>query len=137
MRQRTQGLVWAVLFLALVASQALAAIATTTLRMHGTPIMRAQVLTSAVALTDGEWIDVSGLQPISVHVMGITTATVEVDGSNEATRPANSTHGIKINAGTITADTHEVITRPLRWLKVRVTAYTSGTIHGYLEGHGR
>jgi hypothetical protein len=119
------------------AGPSLAAIATTSLQVHGTVVVRAQLLTSQTATTDGEWIDVSGLSAMSVHIAGITTATVEIDGSNADTRPANNTHGIKLNAVDITADQFVMLTLNLRWLKVRVPAYTSGTIQAYLEGHAR
>lgn len=115
---------------------AMAAIATTSQNVWGVTIVRAQMLTSAVATTDGEWIDASGLRTMSVHVDGITTATVEIDGSNAAVKPADNTHGIKLNATDITTDQVVMMTINVRWVKVRITAYTSGTINAYLEGHG-
>jgi hypothetical protein len=115
---------------------AFGAIATTTISVNGTTVLRAQMLTSAVATTDGEWIDASGLKTMSVHVAGITTATVEIDGSNATTKPADNTHGIKLNATDITTDQVVMMTINVRWVKVRITAYTSGTINAYLEGHG-
>jgi hypothetical protein len=114
----------------------MAAIATTSQNVWGVTIVRAQMLTSAVATTDGEWIDASGLRTMSVHVDGITTATVEIDGSNAAVKPADNTHGIKLNATDITTDQVVMMTINVRWVKVRITAYTSGTINAYLEGHG-
>lgn len=109
------------------------AIATPTIQVHGRTVMRAQLLTNAAAVGNGEWIDVAGFSLLSIHITGITTATVEVDGSNEATRPADATHGIKINATDITANQMVFITANMRWLKVRVTAYTAGSVNAWLE----
>ena len=132
---------WARLLLALwlglvVPGLALAAIAMSTVSINGVLITRAQLLTDAEATGDGEWIDTSSLALMSVHVSGITIATVEIDGSNDAVKPADNTHGIKLNSIDITADQMIVITAPYRWLKVRVTAYTSGTINAMLEAQG-
>lgn len=91
------------------------------------------LLEAAVATGNGEWVEVWGISPISVHVKGITTATVQISISNEPTKPANSDHGIAEGAG-ITADTMVVVTKPARWMKVRVTAWTSGTISAYFCG---
>jgi hypothetical protein len=110
-----------------------AAIATTMITVFGKPIMRATLITAAVGTGNGEWIDTSGMTNMSIHITGITTATVEVDGSNEPTKPADATHGIKLNGVDITANQMFTITVPQRWVKARVTAWTSGTINAYLE----
>ena len=128
---------WGLMFLVMALSAndiALGAIATPTTQVFGTTLMRAQLLTDAITSTDGEWIDVSGLASLTLHVSGITTATVEVDGSNEIVRPANDAHGIKLNATDIASDQIVFLTGGLRWLKVRIPDYTSGTINVYLEG---
>jgi hypothetical protein len=111
----------------------LAAIATTTTSVFGKVIMRANLIPGAVAIGDGEWIDTSGMSAMSIHITGITTATVEVDGSNDPTIPANNTHGIKLNSVDITANQMFTVTVPVRWLKARVTAWTTGTINAWLE----
>jgi hypothetical protein len=96
--------------------------------------VRAQLLTNAGATTDGQWVNVRCIHSLSIHVTGITTATVEVDGSNAPTQPANNTHGVKIGAD-ITANALVALTTPLEWLKVRVTAHTTATINAYLVGY--
>jgi hypothetical protein len=111
-----------------------AAIAIETMQVYGVAIARARLLTDQGATTNGEWVDVSGLSQSTIHVSGITTATVEINGSNAATRPADNTHGIKLNATDITADQLVYLDLQVRWLKVRVPAYTSGTINAYFEG---
>jgi hypothetical protein len=111
----------------------LAAIVTTTTEVLGKVIMRANLIPAAVGIGNGEWIDTSGMSVMTIHITGITTATVEVDGSNEPTRPADATHGIKLNGVDITANQIFAVQVPVRWLKARVTAWTTGTINAYLE----
>jgi hypothetical protein len=112
---------------------ALAAITQTSTTVYGKVIMRANLIPAAVATGNGEWIDTSGMSAMTIHIGGITTATVEISGSNESTRPADATHGIKLNGTDITANQMFTVTVPVRWLKARVTAYTSGTINAWLE----
>ena len=111
----------------------LAAITQTSTTVFGKVIMRANLIPAAVGTGNGEWIDTSGMSAMTIHITGIITATVEVDASNESTRPSDATHGYKLNATDITTNQIFSVTVPVRWLKARVTAYTSGTINGYLE----
>jgi hypothetical protein len=119
------------------AGVSLGAIAVFIIQVEGVPVARAQLLTNAVAITNGEWLDASGMGAMSIHISGITTATVEVDGSNAPTIPANTAHEIKLNTVDITADQMVALTLSMRWLKVRIPAYTSGTINAYLEARYR
>src|SRR5262245_57813214 len=135
MRPRARRI--AVLLLGLLASGygvSLAAIALQTLQLFDHTLMRAQLLTNQAATTNGEWIDVSGFNQFSLDIRGITTATVEIDLSNEAIRPADTTHGTALNATPINADQLVMVNVVARWLKVRVPTYTSGTINCYFEG---
>lgn len=91
------------------------------------------LFTSIVAIMDGEWVDVRGMWPMSVEVAGITTATVQIRGSNALAAPANNTHGVPVGAD-ITADLLRLVDTPMCWIKVRVSAWTSGTISGRLIG---
>ena len=115
---------------------ALAAIATSVITVFGVTVMRAQLLTNAAAVTNGEWIDVSGMRTVTLDIRGITSATVEVDGSNAEARPADNTHGQKLNGTDITVDQVVVVTMPLRWLKVRVVSFVSGNIQALMEAQG-
>lgn len=112
---------------------ALAAITQTSTTVFGKVIMRANLIPAAVGTGNGEWIDTSGMSAMTIHITGIITATVEVDGSNEPTKPSDATHGIKLNGTDITANQMFTVTVPVRWLKARVTAWTSGTVNAYLE----
>lgn len=100
---------------------------------HGRNTVRATLLDAVTALTDGEWINVSGYQPGVVQVKGITTANVEVDGSCQPSRPSNTEHGFTLE--TFTAPGAVRILDPVEWIKVRVVSYTSGTISGYYLGY--
>jgi hypothetical protein len=125
----------ALLLILLSASVAYTAIATTVITVYGKTIIRAQPLVNAVAIGNGEWIDTSGVSTMSIHITGITNATVEVNGSDEAIKPADATHGAKLNASDIIANQMFIVEAPMRWTKVRVTAWTSGTINAYVEAH--
>src|SRR3990167_6184910 len=76
----------------------------------------------AAATDDGAWVDLGPYRTdVSIHVTGITTATVTINGSSAQTIPADSANGVAIGAA-ITADTILTLTAPPRWIKARVTA---------------
>lgn len=95
-------------------------------------VRRATVLDAVEAQGNGTWTSIEGCSNFSIHVTGITNATVVVTGSNAPTEPAAATHGIVL--ATVTSDAIVRIDMPVRWVKVRVSAWTSGTISAYLEG---
>lgn len=101
-------------------------------RIGKTTAYHAHAIVDAVAVGNGSWFDASGVADMTVHVAGITTATVIVSGSNAPTIPADSTHGATL--ATVTADSIVDIQMPVRWIKARVSAWTSGTINAYVEG---
>jgi hypothetical protein len=92
----------------------------------------ATLLSAVVATGNGEWVQVAGYTPITVSAEGITTATVDVRGSLAPVKPADATHGFAL--GSFTTDGALVIENPCEWIKVRVSAYTSGTITAYMLG---
>lgn len=91
------------------------------------------LLDAVVATADGVWVDAKRFKTSSIHVFGITTGTVQVRGSNARVKPADNTDAIKIGSD-ITADGIVSIAYPLRWIKCKVSAYTSGTISAVLQG---
>lgn len=92
-----------------------------------------KLIDAAVATDSGAWVDVRGFANLSLDVtLGGGTATVQLMGSNAPTRPANNVDGRQIGAN-ITADGIVSVTTPVRWLKVKVSAYTSGTINANLQ----
>lgn len=89
-----------------------------------------QLLTNAVADTNGTWVNVEGVFPLSVQVVGITTATVQIRVSLQAAAPAAADH--QIFAGLdIVADGMFPLNFPVRWIKARVTGWVAGTINAY------
>ncbi len=109
-------------------------VAVETNRVQGVTTMKATLLDAIVATGNGEWIDVSGLEKYNIHTSGITTATLQIRGSNDETKPSDATHDIQLGSD-ITADGMKQFTTPLRWLKVRVTVWSAGTITTVIEGH--
>lgn len=91
-----------------------------------------QLLEGVTDVDDGVWVDVSFFQKMTLQVSGITTATVQVRGSLDLSKPANNTDGFQIGAN-ITADAVQEITTPVRWLKLKVSAFTTGTISALLH----
>jgi hypothetical protein len=99
-------------------------------------VVEAQLLTSAVATTNGEWIEVTGLLPISFQVDGITTATIQLRGSSKPTIPSNSSDEYQLGSN-ITVDGLYSLDAPVRYVKVKVSSYTSGTINVYMVGYSK
>lgn len=100
---------------------------------------------SAVATADGVWIDSAHYTELSLTLSGVTTAAIQVRGSDDLTKPANSTHGQPVTVALTTGTTaaaatvnvtnangsmYVVGTLP-RWVKVQVTAWTTGTLVCY------
>ena len=93
----------------------------------------AALLTAAVAATDGIWFNLGGINPVTVEVAGITSATVEIRVSNAQTQPLNTVH--ERQAGdVIKKDGVFIIDYPVEWIKARIVSYTSGTIDANLVG---
>lgn len=102
-------------------------------KVHGRLILREELLSGVSSSDDGVWAEVSPFTPFSIDISGIGSATAQIRCSNDASRPADNTHGRQ--AGTdITTDGLYGITEPVRWVKVRISAYTSGTINANMEG---
>lgn len=94
----------------------------------GSYVRRWRLIDAKVATGNGVWVDTGPFtENGTLHVDGITTATIEVRGSDATAKPADNTHGDIIGSAQ-TADVHLDLTNVPRWLKVRVTAWTSGTI---------
>lgn len=96
-------------------------------------LKEATLLNAVVATSTGSWIDVTAWNRITVDIKGITTATCQIFGSCEPTKPTDATDGRQIGSN-ITADASSEITRKLKWLKVKVSAWTAGTIYAYAVG---
>ena len=91
------------------------------------------LLTNQAANTDGIWQDCRGISPLSVHVNGITDATVQIRVSMQTTQPANSVHALQ-GGFDITADAVVTLEYPAKWIKARVLNYVAGTINAQVYG---
>ena len=93
----------------------------------------ATLLDNVAGTTDGEWIDVRRFRRKTIHVKGTFSATVKIAGSCEPTMPANNDNGVQIGSD-ITAPAIVEVGPVIKWLKVYVPAYTSGSISAYFFG---
>jgi len=91
------------------------------------------LLDGVQALASGTWVEVTSWRRLTIHVKGIVTATVQIRGSCAPTKPADASDEVQIGAD-ITADSLIEITRKLKWVKAKVTAYSEGTLYAYAVG---
>jgi hypothetical protein len=85
-------------------------------------------LIDAAASTDnGVWIDTGQLDHGSIHIIIATTATVQIRGSDAATVPANATDGYQVGSDVTATGGFDISNLP-RWLKAKVSAWTSGQV---------
>jgi len=123
---------WAVL-LVLIPSLVWAATVPTVADVYRQIRVAAQLLSGATSTGNGTWMDANGLNHMLITVRGITTATVEIDLSNDLAEPLATDNGLTLGAP-LTADGFVQADVTARWIKCRVTAYTSGTINCVLQG---
>ena len=86
-----------------------------------------KLIDAVSATSDGVWIDATMLQHGSIEVTIATTATVQLRGSNAASKPANSADGFQIGSD-ITASGGFAIEHLPRFLKAKISAHTSGAV---------
>jgi hypothetical protein len=101
----------------------------TLLDRHG---VRYKLLDVETAISNGVWVEIPpGYVNHTVHVKGITNATVKINVSNDETKPTNAAH--EIEKDSLTADAVVVLqNEAIRWIKARIPTYVSGTISAYL-----
>ena len=88
--------------------------------------LHALLLDAQVTTTNGVWVDAAPYAAGFVTIVGITTGTIEIRGSNAATRPANASHEA-LMATALTADGFVSIPALPKWIKARVTVGTTIT----------
>ncbi len=104
-------------------------------RVSGQTITTATLLDGVGAVAEGEYINTEGLATFTIDVSGITTATVNIWGSNDAAHPTDS--GEERELDSIIADELLSFTGPISWVKARCSAWTAGTITAILKGSSR
>lgn len=88
------------------------------------------LLDGVVATGPGPWRMAAGIQSPTIQVSGITTATIQVEVSNDKGDPTN----VDQDGANITADGVQTITAGYRWVRANVSVWTSGTISARLSG---
>lgn len=99
-------------------------------RVLGRTVVSATLLDGVSGTSNGTWLCVLGMGPYTVHVKGITSASVRLHGSNDPTQPNDSAAEIQIGSD-ITQDALIRIQDPMRWFKASVPVWVSGTISVY------
>jgi hypothetical protein len=86
-----------------------------------------QLIDNAGATDSGVWVDFNQYRTGSIDVTGTFVATLQLMGSNAQNIPSNVTDGNIIGSNITTAGL-TAVTMPVRWIKVKVSAYTSGNV---------
>lgn len=90
---------------------------------------RGQLLANVTAPTDGQWVEIGGMYPLTITIEGdLFEGSVEVCVSNAEIRPANSVHGALLGPPVTTAREVQYISAPFVWAKLRVTILNNGEI---------
>jgi hypothetical protein len=92
--------------------------------------MRATLLDAVVAIDNGAWVNVQGMEKMSFHILIANTATAQVRASNEP-NPLPTDDGGLVEQVTVSA--YVQLRAPARWVKVKVSAHTSGAVSAYME----
>jgi len=95
-------------------------------------LLEVTLLNGVTGTNSGTWVDITSWNRLSVHVKGIETATVQIHGSCEPSKPSDATDGIVLSS--LTADGIYSTNAKLKWIKAKVSSYTSGTIYAYAVG---
>jgi hypothetical protein len=95
--------------------------------------MRGILLDGLSAQDNGDWLDVEGYGKKTIEVIISNSAAVQVYVSNAPTKPLNTEDHIKVGAD-VSASALIELTSPVRWLKAKVSAWTSGTVSAYVNG---
>lgn len=94
-----------------------------------------ELLADIGATSTGAWADtrVYGDKGV-LDISGITTATLQVYGSNDETQPADASDGRQIGSDIIADAIFDLGTLP-SFVKVKISAWTSGTIRANLKAY--
>jgi hypothetical protein len=90
-----------------------------------------KLLDGAAAVVDGPWTDVRTLRPGSIDLFGTFVGTVVIEGCNQDTQPLSSFAGHQI--ASLTSPSLTAVNMPMRWIRARVTAHTSGSINAFFH----
>ncbi|CAO0822433.1 conserved hypothetical protein [Desulfarculales bacterium] len=92
--------------------------------------MRGTLLNAVTGTNKGEWMNAQGFERFSIHVLISNTATAQVLASNEIAPGVDDDGGL---VEQVTASGFVQLRAPARWIKVKVSAHTSGTVSAFIE----
>lgn len=91
------------------------------------------LLNAVQATTDGEWVQLKGRHPLTITIEGDFVGSVEIMASNNPSPPADSFNDAPLVGGVaLTTPAVVMVDAAHNWLKVSVTAYSSGAISAYV-----
>lgn len=88
------------------------------------------LIDAAVAVDNGQWIESLEFTEGSISVIIATTATVQIRGTDQPTKPTNAEHGLQIGSDITSSQLYSISQLP-RWIKARVSAWTAGQVDVY------
>jgi hypothetical protein len=91
---------------------------------------RVTLLNAVVGTSNGEWVNTQGYGRNSIHVLIANTATAQVRASNEVAPAATDDGGL---VEQVTASGFVQLPTPARWVKVKISAHTSGAVSAFME----
>lgn len=86
------------------------------------------LLESVTGTNDGTWQNLNGIHPASITVGGTFVGTIKILVSNAPTKPLDSDNAQAQFGADITTPSTLSTDLPYRWIKARVSAFTSGAI---------
>ncbi len=96
--------------------------------------LKERTLQSAIAaVDDGVWVDVTAWSRISVHVIPTNVSTSQIFGACTPTIPANNVDHAQLGSDISANEIYEVSAK-IKYIKVKVSAWTSGTVTAYAIG---
>lgn len=98
--------------------------------------VRGEILPSTEGTTDGVWHDLQGFCPLSVTVETMAFIGVaHVCVSNQPTKPHDDWPGAPLGSPLDGQGGTRTIDAPYRWVKVRISEYSSGAIEAHAFGY--
>lgn len=92
-------------------------------------VWRIRLIDAATAADNGVWVDSRIFNNASIHLVP-GTGTLQIRGSDEPTKPANTAHGYQLGTDATTEARLEIRSLP-QWIKGRVSSHSSGTHNIY------
>lgn len=92
------------------------------------------LLNAATGTTSSEWFNIADLDEKSLDIRISSSATVKVMVSNEPTQPTSANDGPQ-QGSDATGNAMVSFSSAAKWVKVKVSTFSSGTVTVYLVGN--